>query len=1071
MLADLSPRASIEHVERLSSDLADWYHTGVTADLQVDAFDRIAVQVTAIDVPRLLPRLESIGFQTVAAFAGQHWIEGLLPREALATIGNLADDGLLGVLPNYGGQTGVGSATSQADAVLKSQQVREDRALGYDGTGIRIGVLSDSFNALGGAAADIASGDLPAGGVTLLQDSFVSGNLDEGRAMLQLVHDVAPGATLGFATAFNGQTSYAANIRALATTFNADVIVDDYLFFAEPFFQDGVIAQAIDEVVTQHGVSYFSFAGNFASNAYESTSFTTATDSGVTGLPSSNYYDFDAAAGVDTRQRVTIGLGQRVRFSLQWDDPFYTAGGVDTNLDLYLVDPATNSVVASMTTNNILTQTPVEVLTFNNGSTTTAYDLLIRHVAGPAPGRIKYVAYSNPAVAVNITEFATNSPTIVPHAGATHAVAVAAAPYFNPLVPESFASLGPTTILFDKQGIRLATPEIRNKPDVMSIDGVDNTFFGNDVDGNGLPNFFGSSAAAPHAAAVAALVLQANPGFAPDQVYYRLKSTATDALAPGFDTLSGHGLINALNAVSSLSGFGNHAPQLDNSSDVRLADIAQDATSNNGTLVSTLLTNGSGNLLTDVDTGALRGIAITAADATHGQWQYSTDGGANWLAMGAVSTSQSRLLSDSPMSRVRFVPANGYFTDVFGANLPAITYRGWDRSSGVAGTLIDTTISGGSTPFSVATKSATIRVTNSTFSFSGTTLTAQGTTGLDTIVYQQLSPTVAMIQVNGLTQVFDRAQVTSVILDGRAGDDLFYGLFNAGLSESFTFTPGGLKGIGSDSLSVSVSSMSTLVIYGDTGDSQTFAGSSGDDVAYAYPTAAIVSQATSLTITSGINTTTLANTTGLDVAILIDSAGDDTFVGRTDRSTLIGDGYSITVEGFQQVYLFGSTGHDTADFHDSSGNDVFYGLESFSALSGAGYFYDAIGFDTVRGLSDGGGQDIAVFYDSIGDDVFQGHVTRSVLIGQGYSTEVNAFDFVYALAYGGGHNRGELFDSASNDTLVADGNVATLYTAGAFIQLYNFDAITGHSTGGGDTLQRKATDYALKVDENWAIHP
>ena len=95
--------------------------------------------------------------------------------------------------------------------------------------------------------------------------------------MLELIRDLAPGASLAFATANGGQANFANNIRALANPAEGDatVIVDDAGYLNEPMFQDGVIAQAIDEVVTTRGVSYFSAAGNRNGQAYESTTFQT----------------------------------------------------------------------------------------------------------------------------------------------------------------------------------------------------------------------------------------------------------------------------------------------------------------------------------------------------------------------------------------------------------------------------------------------------------------------------------------------------------------------------------------------------------------------------------------------------------------------------------------------------------------------------------------------------------------------------------------------------------------------------------------------------------------------------
>jgi hypothetical protein len=163
-----------------------------------------------------------------------------------------------------------GAAQSQNLFSMNADQVQ---SLGFDGSGITVGILSDSFDTrvspATNLAQDVANGDLPSG-IVILADFTAANNsqTDEGRAMAQLIHDVAPGADLMFHTAFLGMADFAQGIIDLAAA-GADIIVDDIRYFAEPFFQDGIIAQAID-TVSAMGVMYFSSAGNYARRSFAS---------------------------------------------------------------------------------------------------------------------------------------------------------------------------------------------------------------------------------------------------------------------------------------------------------------------------------------------------------------------------------------------------------------------------------------------------------------------------------------------------------------------------------------------------------------------------------------------------------------------------------------------------------------------------------------------------------------------------------------------------------------------------------------------------------------------------------
>jgi PKD repeat protein/subtilisin family serine protease len=510
------------------------------------------VRITAQDVNALLPSLQQRGFVVSASYPKLHFVEGLLPVSQLSGDGRgveaLAKQGLLGVLSAYEPQYHAGVVTSQADYVLEAARTRATHPKNVSGSGIKIGVLSDSFDFLDGAAADVAAGDLPPAGVQVLTEGSTT---DEGRAMCQLIYDLAPGAALAFNTANGGEGVFAQHIRDLAdpSLGNCQVIVDDVRYLTEPFFQDGVVAQAVNQVVTQSGVSYFSSAGNNGDASYENATPQFVTPTGGT-RPLLNFNTTNTTT--DVTQRITIEVANSFRPILQWSDPFYTTNGVKTNLDMYLIavtNGTAGDTVARGTNNNIALQYPIETFDYTNTAATgtTTFDLVIVVRGGVAPTRVKYIDYGSGAV---LSEWRTGSSTISGHAAAAAAYAVAAVPYYAQQTPASYTSKGGALpFLFSPTGTALATVETRQKPNIASVDGTDTSFFGSDVEGNGFPNFFGTSAAAPHAAAVAALLRSSEPSLTATQVYARLTSSARLIGTSATDPLTGPGLLDAYTAV------------------------------------------------------------------------------------------------------------------------------------------------------------------------------------------------------------------------------------------------------------------------------------------------------------------------------------------------------------------------------------------------------------------------------------------------------------------------------------------------------------------------------------------
>ncbi|QDU75011.1 Subtilase family protein [Bremerella volcania] len=483
--------------------------------------------------------LTSLGSEGISSFGRA--VSARVPLSALKDLAQLSSASFSNAVLKP--VSDVGLVTSQAVQGLNVDDAFQ--AYGVDGTGITVGILSDSFDALGGYATDVAAGDLPAG-VNVLSD-YAFGS-DEGRGMAQLIYDIAPNSNLMFYTAFNSAADFANGILALANA-GADVIVDDVRYGNEPMFQDGIIAQAVDTVVAS-GVSYFASQGNYADNSYESA----FTDSGQTfGNTTEVMHDFDPGTGVDTMQSISIPINGSLRTAFQWDEAFASAGGTGSTSDynIYLLD-ANGTVVASSIDSNVGNDAS-EFLGYVNTTNSTDFQIVITRLAGADAGLMKYVILSTQPT---INEYATNSATSFGHSNSAGAAAVGASYYVDtpefgqdPPLRESFTSLGGVPILFDLSGNRLGTAENRQAPNFSAIDGVNTTFFGQDSDGDGFPNFFGTSAAAPNAAAVAALMLQRNPDLTPTEVYTILQDTAIDMETPGADLLTGYGLIDAFEAV------------------------------------------------------------------------------------------------------------------------------------------------------------------------------------------------------------------------------------------------------------------------------------------------------------------------------------------------------------------------------------------------------------------------------------------------------------------------------------------------------------------------------------------
>lgn len=425
--------------------------------------------------------------------------------------------------------------TTEGDAAHYADIARS--SFGVDGSGVTIGVLSDGVDAL---ASLQASGDLPST-VTVLSGEGGSGN--EGAAMLEIVHDLAPGAALMFATAFTSQASFAANILALRAA-GADVIVDDVGYFAESVFQDDDVAESVN-VVTADGALYFSSAGN-SGNLNDGTSGVWEGDFTVDGT-----FNGDPVHTFGGSILNEVTKDSPFVFTLHWSDP---KGAPANDYDLFLTNKPATVIFAASTDIQSGAGDPFEIIG-SGFSNDKGRKLIIVRSSGA--NRFLHLNANRGEL-----EFATQGQTSG-HSAAREAFSVAAVDArlspsgftgFEPV--QTYSSDGPRRVFFEANGDAI-TPgdvsssggEVRLKPDIAGADCVSTA-------SPGFATFCGTSAAAPHLAAISALLIEwgggpdvANPG----DVRAALTGTALDIESAGMDRDSGAGIADAEAAVATMT--------------------------------------------------------------------------------------------------------------------------------------------------------------------------------------------------------------------------------------------------------------------------------------------------------------------------------------------------------------------------------------------------------------------------------------------------------------------------------------------------------------------------------------
>ncbi|AXW60818.1 serine protease [Ralstonia solanacearum] len=565
------------------------------------------------DAQQAVAQLERLGFQTAAVY--RNYISGCLP---VTRIDEAAAIQQVQRISKVARSTRSGVVQGQGDYAQLSRSLRQAvKGLGIDltGKGITVGIVSDSFNCnseLNQNASyvaqngrqdtmedDVARGELPGKGrIRILKElRDCSDGTDEGRAIAEILHDVAPGADIVFYSGYGGLAEFAQGVETLALPKDktnakglagggAQVIIDDLQYSYEPAFQSGIVGAAIDNVVKNHGVAYFSAGGNDGVGASPVSYVNNAArfadqpiDPNGTGTPGRplNFDPSGASQVFSLPVRATRQIVGFYRFSLQlyWDQPFDNSA---SSLQVCLADKngkpfnvmLDGEPYPSCTDASVIGQQAIAWGTLLG--TEAEATLRIQLVDGVAPRRIRLQTSR-----VVIDQFGTADAAMFGHVLSPNAITTGAANYLStPMCDptlktaqlERFSSHGGGLMLFDNDGRALARPVLDGKPDIVGPDGVSSVFFGlpakDGAKGFGVYNlncryypeypyqFYGTSAAAPHIAGVAALMRQAVPKATPDQIYNALRKTAVDMDVPGHDNATGAGFVQPERALREL---------------------------------------------------------------------------------------------------------------------------------------------------------------------------------------------------------------------------------------------------------------------------------------------------------------------------------------------------------------------------------------------------------------------------------------------------------------------------------------------------------------------------------------
>ena len=412
------------------------------------------------------------------------------------------------------GVTCAGTMNTEGDIIVRSNGIRE--VFGAAGQGIKVGVIGNGAESL---MLSQQRGEL--GSVNV----YNLGSGDEGTAMMEIIHDLAPDAELYFDAYGNNSSDFKKAVTTLAGA-GCRIICDDLYFFHQPFMEDGDVAEHIRSVLRDHpDLIYITVSGNFAPLHYQGS-----WKPGSSIGPEQTFHDFGNG---NSAIHMDLQPGDEVIVTLQWDDPW---GKATTDYDLFLTDPQRGVVLATSTNVQNGAEDPFEHLVYKQSGTQPQLVSLsiVRNGENSTPNLLEmFIRNISPS---QVEEQVVKDPydSIFGHAAVPEVITVGSVGISTPFDISPDSSRGPVTI-------RNPEPAIRFKPDICAPTNVQ-------VSGAGsfpVP-FPGTSAAAPHVAGVIAQILGNFPDVPRDDIKKAIYSSAVDLGASGWDDTYGYGLIDAV---------------------------------------------------------------------------------------------------------------------------------------------------------------------------------------------------------------------------------------------------------------------------------------------------------------------------------------------------------------------------------------------------------------------------------------------------------------------------------------------------------------------------------------------